>query len=231
MPTFHKTADCSTCELKSNLFCYMTDEQLAKVNDERREVTFDQGETIFKYGGPLTHILCLTSGMAKAYLEEPGGKRILLDVMKPVRLIGGPGFLTDNRHYLTITALEKTTACFIAVEDFKEVMKTNAEFSMEMISYLNRIIIKYLDRINTLTHKHMSGKMAETLLHLSKDIYNSVQFDTLLSRQDLADMSAMTKESSIRVLKEFNEEGVILSNNNHFEILDIEKLRNISVRG
>lgn len=231
MPTFHKTADCSTCEIKSNLFCYMTDEQMEKVNNARREVTFSPGETIFKYGGPLTHILCLTSGMAKAYLEEPGGKKILLDIITPVKLIGGPGFLVDDRHYLTITALERTTACFIAVEDFKEVMKQNAEFSMEMVAYLNRIIIRYLDRINSLTHKHMSGKMAETLLHLSEDIYQQSKFNTLLSRQDLAEMSGMTKESTIRVLKEFNEEGIIFSDNNHFEILDVEKLRNINLKG
>lgn len=231
MPTFHKTADCGNCVLKSNLFCYMTDEQLARVNDERREVTFEPGETILKYGGPLTHILCLTSGMAKAYLEEPGGKRILLDLITPVKLIGGPGFLVDGRNHLTITALERTTACFIAVEDYKTVMKENAEFSMEMVAYLNRIIIRYLDRINSLTHKHMSGKMAETLLHLSADIYQNGKFDTLLSRQDLAEMSAMTKESTIRVLKDFNEEGIIMSDNNHFEILDIKKLKKISERG
>lgn len=231
MSTFSKTADCSDCQLKSNLFCYMTDEQLAKVNEDRREVTFEPGETIFKFGGPLTHILCLTSGMVKAYLEASGGKRVLLDIITPVKLIGGPGFLTDGRNHLTITALERTTACFISVEDYKEVMLQNAEFSMEMVKYLNRIIIKYLDRINSLTHKHMSGKIAETLLHLSDDIYQNKIFDTLLSRQDLADMSAMTKESVIRILKELNESGVIFSDNNHFEILDKIRLAKISETG
>lgn len=231
MTEFSKTANCNNCELKSNLFCYLTNDELSKINDERREVTFEPGETIFKYGGPQTHIFCLTSGMVKICLEDAGNKRILLDVIKPVKLIGGPGFLVDGRHHYTVTALEKSTACYISVEDFRDVMKTNAEFSMEIVTHLNKLIIKYLNRINSIANKHMPGKMAEVLLHLSDDVYNSDTFDTSLSRQDLADMSALAKESSIRVLKDFNEEGVISFTGNHFEILDKEKLRKISVNG
>lgn len=231
MTVFSKTANCNNCGLKSNLFCYLTNDQLSKINDDRREVTFEPGETVFKFGGPQTHIFCLTSGMVKVCLEEEGNKRILLDIIKPVELVGGPGFLVDGRHHYTVTAIEKSTACYIPVEDFKSVMKNNAEFSMEMISYLNESIIRYLNRINSITHKHMSGKVAETLLYLSDNIYNSVIFDTLLSRQDLADMSAMTKESLIRVLKEINNDGVINFTGNHFEILDKEKLSKISING
>ena len=113
MAKFSKTADCRNCELRNNLFCYMTDNQLDTINNKRQEVTFLPGETIFKSGGPLTHILCITSGMAKIYLEDPGDKRILLSLAKPVQMVGGPGFLVDERHYITVTALEKTTACYI----------------------------------------------------------------------------------------------------------------------
>lgn len=230
MAKFTKTADCRNCGLKMNLFCYMTEDQLSKVNEERQEVSFHAGETIFKHGGPLTHILCLTSGMAKVCIES-GDKRILIGLVKPVQLIGGPGFLTDERHYVTVTALEETTACFIDSRDFKEVMKNNAEFSMEMVKYLNGRIIKYLDKINSLTHKHMHGKLAETLLYLANDIYNSDQFETRLTRQDLADMSAMTKESTIRILKEFKEEGIIEFSTTWFNILKKNSLLKISKTG
>jgi len=210
----------------------MTDEQLAKVNSERQEVRFKPGETIFKRSGPLTHIICITRGKVKIYLEDNNtDKKILFGIIKPVEMLGGPGFLVDERHYFTATALEETTACFIRTEDFKEVMRSNPEFSMEMVKYLNERIIKHYDKIINLTHKQTHGKIADALLYLADQVYNSDSFETLLSRQDFADMSAMTKESAIRVLKEFEGEGIINCGIHHFEILKKETLRKISKTG
>ena len=231
MAKFLKTANCGNCGLKLNLFCYMTEDQLNNVNNTRQEVQFNAGETIFKSGGPLTHIICLTKGLVKVCIENHRGKKVLLSIGKPVQLIGGPGFLVDERHYVTVTAIEDTTACFIETKNFKEVMKTNAEFSMEMVKYLNKRIIGYLDKISSLAHKHMHGKMADTFLYLADEVYNSDKFETRLSRQDLADMSAMTKESTIRVMKEFKDEGIMNFNTTHFEILNKEALLKISRTG
>ena len=206
----------------------MTNEQLEKVNKYRQEVHFKPGETIFKRGGPLTHIICITKGKVKIYLEDNNiDKKILFAIIKPVEMLGGPGFLTDERHYFTAIALEETTACFIRAEDYKEVMRSNPEFSMEMVKYLNERIIIHYDKIINLTHKQTHGKIADTLLYLANQVYNSDSFETPLTRQDFADMSAMTKESAIRALKEFESEGIIKCGSHHFEILNKEALRKI----
>lgn len=137
----------------------------------------------------------------------------------------------DERHYITVTALEETTACFIRVEDFKEVMRINPEFSIEFIKYLNEKIIHQYDKLLNLTHKQTHGKIADTLLYLADVVYISNTFETPLSRQDFADMSAMTKESAIRVLKEFVDDGIITCDIHNFEILNKEMLKNISKTG
>lgn len=210
----------------------MTEDQLSNVNKNRHEVVFKAGETILKNGGPQTHMICITKGMAKLYLEDPNnGKNILLSVVKPVQIIAGPGFLVDERQYITVVALEETTACFVRTEDYKVVMQTNPEFSMELVKQQNERIINYFDKIINLTHKQTNGKIAETLLYLADEVYNSDTFTTLLSRQDLADMSVMTKESAIRVLREFMDEGIIKCDIHNFEILKKETLQKISKNG
>ncbi len=229
MAKFIKTGNCFDCSSKIDLFSHLNHEQLDTVNRHRSQVLFKPGETIFKTGSPLTHILCMTSGMAKVYLEDPNSeKNILLSILKPVEIVGGPGFLVDDRHYITVVALEETTACFVRVEDYREVIFNNPKFSMELIKYRNERIIKYFDKMIHLTHKQAKGKIADTLLYLSDEIYNSNTFHTPLTRQDMADMSALTKESTIRVIKKFVEEGIIKCDLHRFEIINKALLRKIS---
>jgi len=49
--------------------------------------------------------------------------------------------------------------------------------------------------------------------------------------QDLADMSGMSKESAIRILREFKDENIIQVNGNDFEIINSEHLVKISQTG
>lgn len=227
MENLDKRTHCLHCKFQSSIFRFLTDTELDYINGLRFEVSFKAGENIFKQGGPLTHIICITSGMAKVFLEAEDNNDIILRLMKPTELIGGPGFKTDHRHHFSAAALVDTVACFIEVGAFEKLVNENSMFAMEMIAYLNRAHIGLYNKLLTNTNKHMSGRMAGTLLYLSEQVYESHMFETALSRQDLADMSGMTKESAIRVLREFKNEGILDCYNSHFDIANKEALRKI----
>jgi CRP/FNR family transcriptional regulator len=52
-----------------------------------------------------------------------------------------------------------------------------------------------------------------------------------ISRQDLADLSGMSKESAIRILKEFKNEGILSVDGKTLNILNPQQLRKISETG
>lgn len=222
---------CAECNKKLTLFRSLTSEQLAILNESRYEVKFNAGETLFKQGGPLTHIATLNSGLAKIHIETQIGYSHIVGIVKSVSIIGGPGFLVDNRHHYTVTALKDSSACFIQAEAYKKVLEANSKFALDMISYLNRKILKHYLHIGNLAHKHMQGKLAEVLLYLSEDIFGANEFKSHLSRQDLAELTGLTKESVIRVLKEWKEEGIVDCKSDYFEILNKESLINIGKNG
>lgn len=230
MTTFTSTSHCSKCNLKMNLFRFLDDDELQKINQTRHEVRFHKGETIFKQGGPFTHIACLTSGLAKIYIENDDKKNLILKILKPTELVGGPGFNVDFRHHFSVSALTDSSACFIDINVFKEMLEQNRIFAMEFIKHINMASINYYEKMMSLTHKQMHGRIADTLLYLAK-VHNSNSFETALSRQDIADLSAMTKESAIRICKEFKTDGVIDYTVNKFVILNEEALRHISKTG
>ena len=157
-------------------------------------------------------------------------KNLILKILKPTELVGGPGFNVDFRHHFSVSALTDSSACFIDVNIFKEMVETNSIFSMEFIKHINQATIMYYERMMSLTHKQMHGRIADALLYLAK-IYNNNNFETALSRQDIADLSAMTKESAIRICKEFKVDGTIDYTANKFTILNEDALRQISKTG
>lgn len=230
MANFNIASHCSRCNLKMNLFRFLDEKELSQINKTRHEVSFHKGETIFKQGGPFTHIACLTSGLAKIYIENSDKKNLILKILKPTELVGGPGFNVDFRHHFSVSALTDSTACFIDVNVFKEMVEKNSIFSMEFIKHLNQASIMYYDRLMSLTHKQMHGRIADALLYLAQ-IHNNNNFETALSRQDIADLSAMTKESAIRIFKELKTDGIIEYSANKFTIINEEALRQISKTG
>jgi CRP/FNR family transcriptional regulator len=82
-----------------------------------------------------------------------------------------------------------------------------------------------------LTQKKMPGRLADTLLYFADEVYNSDEYDMILSRQELGEMTNMAKESVVRILKEMEESGVIYSDSSKIKILDKDKLRQISEKG
>ena len=77
----------------------------------------------------------------------------------------------------------------------------------------------------------MHGRMADGLLYLANGFYKSNSFFLQISRQDIADMTAMSKDSAIRILKELERDGIISLNGRKIEILDIEHLYELSEKG
>jgi len=215
----------------NNILKFLNPTQLDQIEQKQYSVSFNKGENIFKQGAPMPHIIVIESGLVKVYLEDGNNRSIILRLIKPGEIIGGPGFFTDYKHHFTVTALENTTANYIDMQDFKNLIMNNSDFAIELIAYLNKAHINLYNKLKIVTHKHMNGRLANTLMYLSDSIYNSSDFETSLTRQDIADMSSMTKESAIRILKDFKTSGIIECSNNHFHIKNKKTLLNIIENG
>lgn len=172
------------------------------------EVHFKQGEVIFKQGSPMTHIVIINSGMAKSYIEGVRDKNLILNIVKPYEINCGPGMYVDNRHHCSLQAITEADACFIDAAGFKKVVRLNPHFAEEFIKHLSTKTIDSFQRFVTITQKNMEGRIAEALIYLQKNIYENGSIKNL-TKQDIADFTGMTRESAIRVLKEFKDEGVI----------------------
>ena len=222
---------CKSCAERADIFDCLCEAELDSIELKRIEVNFKSGEPIFKQGTPNMHFLCLTSGMVKLYIEGFDGKNLIIGIVKPVEYIIGPGIYVDSKHHYSAMAIEDSTACLIDASVFKSFVRNNPDFAEAFIKKVSMLSIFNFEQIISLTQKQMPGRIADMLIYLKDSVYITNPFTTTLSRQDLADMSGMSKESAIRILKDFKDEGIIKVNGNNIEILNEEQLHKISQTG
>ena len=226
--TYMQPHSCQGCTCMSSLFCLLSSEELNLVDSNKIHVNFKAGETIKKQGTFMSHVLSVNSGLAKLYLEGIEGRSAILRIVKPTSFIGGPGIYFDQRHHYSITALVDTSVCFIDLQVFKDLLRGNHTFAEEFLNDFSRDVLTVYNRLIYLTQKQMPGRMADALLYLYDEIFRKLKFPMILSRFDLADLSAMSRESAVKILRDFQKENLLRISDHEMEIIDEEALRKIS---
>jgi CRP-like cAMP-binding protein len=216
---------------ESHIFGILTPDELHSLMDNKRQIHFRPGETIMKQNTPLTHLVCIKNGLAKVVSEGPKGKNLILQIIKSNSIFTGGGAIVDDFRHFTVAAITDIDCCFIDTSRLYNLLTKNSAFSIELLKHSNSQHMKMLSTLINLTNKYMPGRVADTLLYLKNNIFETNPYNFVLSKQELADMSGMTKESFIRSLKEFEDSGLIRHTRNTIEILKENDLIEISRNG
>ena len=231
----HRKSDqcttCDNCNIRSPLFNLLNEDELKIMNAGRFEVVFNTGENIIKQGTSAAHLIMLTRGISKLYLVGIDKRNLILKLVPAWKLFGAPGLYTDFRYQYSVSALTESSACFIPSDNVRKVIRSNPDFAEGLLKHCNQNNADNYDRLVSLTQKQMPGRLADVLLYLSKEIHRSIAFNLLITRQEIGEMSNMTKESATRILKEFETEGIIKIETKTIEILKMETLKEISLHG
>jgi len=223
--------NCTNCLERCKMFNHLSMDEMRYINDNRYEAKFRAGEIIFKQGSPTSHIVSFSVGLAKLYMEANNQRDVIISLVQPTTLIGGPGLYIDGRHKFSLAALVDCNVCFIDIKPFKELIRSNTDFAISLIEDISLKDYRLMQRLVNTSIKQSHGRMAETLLYLADTVFMKDEFAIVLSRQELADITGMSKEGAIRILKEFKSDGLIDCENQIFRILDIKRLEEISING
>jgi len=224
---------CTKCfdEGEDSIFNTLTNEELELLVKEKRHVHFNAGETILKQNTSASHVVCIKRGLAKIIAEGEGDKKLILRLVATHSVITGGGIFMDEIRHFTVQAVTEVECCFIDSDKIYELVSTNSKFAFELLKMNNRQNIQMLNNLVGITQKYMPGRVADLLLYLKNEIFLCNPFDTRLSRQELADMTGMTMESFIRILKEFKTSGIISVDGSQIHILEEDALTLISRKG
>jgi len=222
---------CTAFDSETSWYEFLTEEERMLIDKNSVSITFKKGETVCKRGAFASHIYYMEDGLVKVYLEEKNKNLILMLAIKNNLLGMAAIFDGNDKLPYSITAYTDSTIRMIDINVFRQLLKQNSQFSYHVINLLNEKTSQIYGRFFSLTQKQLHGRLADILLCLSARIFKSNSFDLPLSRADLGDLTGMSTESVIRMMKEFKEDGLIDMHCKKVELLDIPRLERISEFG
>ncbi len=221
---------CKFCDIKSQAALKLNDCQLDVLGNNISQVQFGPGEIIIKQDAPNKSVVYVKSGLVKIHIEGPIREKIL-NIFKAPSYLCLHSTFGDNVNHFSATAIEKTTVCFIDSITFGNFIHENGDFAYQIIQDMGKGELKNFHNLINNAQKQNMGRVADALLFFAKEIYGSNSFTLPLSRQELADLTGITRESTSRIFTNFNNEKILNVKGRKITILNAPLLKQISVNG
>jgi CRP-like cAMP-binding protein len=222
---------CRDCKEKSCAAAILNTAELDKVNENSREAEFKKGDIIIHEGSLNSNIIYLKSGLVKEYVRTPGEKEQILQIVKKYSYLGLPSLFGDRVNHYSYAALEDIKVCYIELGVFNNLIRDNGEFAYQILVSVSTDSLNNFHRFMSQSHKKTYGKVADAMLYFSRIIYEDLEFEIPFTRQELADLIGISRESATRVLLKLKDDGILSVDERHVKINDLELLQQISRNG
>lgn len=225
-----RNISCKSCLLKCDIHT-----AIVKSGKEDSEInpilaTFKKHQTVCKQNSEVTHLLFLTKGSAKLYIDGINNRNIIFNILKPPAYIGLVSFFDIPNYTYSVSALEESEVCFIELDFVKKLYIENHELLLSLNKDFGKSVSAIMKKIVSLSQKQVRGRIAENLIYLS-ELHNKNKFNLGLSRKEFGELSGISEENTVRHLSEFSKENTILVRGKEVDILDMNLLKKISDLG
>jgi CRP/FNR family transcriptional regulator len=223
--------NCKECMQSSDCFKELVRDELEFVNKNKTQISYAKGENLCKQGAFSSSILYITEGLVKIYLENSNKKTTNIRILKAQDFIGLSSIFGDNIYNYSAVALKETQICLIEKQSFHQLLQKNAMFASSLIKKYCETESNLFDKIRSISYKQMHGRLADVLLYLDSEHLRKEDIYKSINRKDIADFACISKESTIKLLSEFNNDGIIELEGKSIIIKDKPLLKSISKRG
>jgi len=231
MKTILETDSDFICEIQAPCFQMLTTEEILLVRASKTQVLFRKGDSLSKQGAFASYVLFVITGLAKQYLENESVSNYNLRIIRPGEFVGLSAVFSRNTFNYSSVAITDCQVFLIEKEAIIKVINQNGPFAFNIIKRYCEQNLDLFGKIQSLHYKQMNGRLAEALLYLDVMKQENSEIFQLLSRKDLAEFAGISTESTVKLLKAFERDGLIKLDEKNITVLNHETLMEISKRG
>ncbi len=225
------SCNCFSCIVKNLIFEHMNVQYQEDMCSSKKELFFKKGQKIISQGQELNEFVYLKSGLIKLHQQKEFHNDVIISIAMPFDFTTLLTIFSETHYPYSITAIEDTEVCFFSFDKLKEMILNNPNFGFALIQRMSRVSERIITSFADQNRKNLRGRIASVLIHFSKHIYGKNSYLMPITRKEIGELIGMTTENVIRVLSEFNKEGIIKIDGKIIHILQVEKLELIAEKG
>jgi CRP/FNR family transcriptional regulator len=205
----------------SSLLGGLCSDEVSNLEDHKSCNYYKKNQSLFLEGSFPRGVFCINQGKIKVFKRGDEGKEQIIHIAKEGEMVGFRAMFSGDPYNVAAETLEESNICFIAKDDFLNMMDTNITLRNGIIKELSKELSDRASFITNMAQKSVRERLAFSLI-LLKTVYQPEPIN--LSREDMANFVGTATETLIRLLKDFKEEGIIEVHTRKLTILNMDRL-------
>ncbi len=212
-----------------NLFKNLTEQEMKKIDEQSVMHAADKNQFIYFPEEPSKVIYFLKRGRVKIGSYSEDGKEILKTILYPGEVFGEMGIIGESKRKDFAIAIDKDTRlCTLSVEGMKGIMNSNPALSLGVTTLIGEKLRKMELKLESVIFKDARTRIIYLIKEMGKDYSQRVGEETLikhnLTHQDIANLTATSRQTVTTVLNELKEMNLIYMERNRFLVRDLNAL-------
>ena len=197
-----------------------------------RRSRFPAGPTVLEEGRPAESFFLLWTGQVKMCRLTPSGKNLIPALFGPGDLFGVTPMLSGEPCGASWETLVDSECLEIRRSDLYALLGRQPALMAEILPYLTRQLAECRNCLVESTCNRVESRFASLFLGLAERLGQPAEGGSFiplpLSRQELADLTATTLETAIRVMSRWGREGVVTTRRDGFLLRDRDGLEELA---
>jgi len=198
----------------------------------KRRAMYQPGQQVFYEGHVALGLYILCQGKVKLTRLNRKGQQRLVDILDSGQLLEKQAFQEQPIHQVTCEVLETSQVCLLDRTTFLSFLKEHGELAVKLVQVLSKEMTNVVNSADQFAFTPARDRLARLLWELSERFGEQTSEGSrimlTLKREDLAQMAAVTVETVVRLLRDFQESGLVLMQGRELTIVKPDRLQKIS---
>lgn len=201
-----------------------------KMAKKVRDSKIKKNDYIYFPEDPSSSIFFLKKGRVKIGSYSDDGKEIIKAILGPGEIFGEMSLIGEDKRKDFAMALDNdVTLCAMGMNDMEEMMEGNSGLSLKVTKLIGFRLQKTERRLESLIFKDARTRIIDFIVDTGKEKGKAIGKEILvkhnLTHQDIANLTATSRQTVTTILNELKEQNLIHLERNQFLIRDIDSLK------
>jgi CRP-like cAMP-binding protein len=206
------------------LLAGLASQEYAELAAGLRERKYRKNEVIFHARDPGDTLFLLARGLAKITVEAADTRELIMGLLYPKDFFGEMVLLDDLTRSATVTAIEASEAFLLERDVFVELTERRPSIVFKVTETLCSRLRKANELVDSLAFQDAYGRVARVVFNLSQQVGQETTEGTSLgmrlTQRQLANLAGTTRETTARVLKDFQQAGHLRITGGYITVLE-----------